>query len=229
MEPSFPQFHLLPAELRSKVWRFAIPCRIIPVKLKMDLDTWNAATEEDSLLTHYRVVYDGQVPQLPSVGLVNREAHHEIMRHYKPIRLDRDAVKRALGYEEVDDMAINTIKTMCNSSRISLFDPERDVLEWRAPQHWIIPNYETLRPLFVAACLSVRHVSIHFQASLQSHLDIIASAVFDQDQPLETLTITMGDTHERGSRYRLARCPSESEALRPDFVDIQRILSQYSA
>ncbi|OTA77307.1 hypothetical protein M434DRAFT_402364 [Hypoxylon sp. CO27-5] len=226
MESSFPQFRLLPAEIRCKVWRFAIPSRTIPARLKLDLDTWNAATETDLLLTHYRVIYDRQVPLLPSAGLVNHEAHHEIMKRYKPLRLSRDAVKHALGYQEVDDTAFNT---MCNSSRISSFNPECDVLEWMAPQHWTVFDFEKLCPLFVAACLSVRHVSFHFQDYLQARLEVIALAVLDPDQPLETLTITLGPSVERVSRYRLARCPYKSEAPHGDYKDIPRILSQYAA
>ncbi|KAI0106582.1 hypothetical protein F4776DRAFT_657687 [Hypoxylon sp. NC0597] len=226
MESSFHQFCLLPAEIRCKIWRFAIPCRIIPARLKLDLDTWNAATETDLLMTHYRVIYDGQRPLLPSAGLVNHEAHHEMIKRYKPLRLSRDAVKHALGYQKVDDTAFNTI---CDSSRISSFNPECDVLEWMAPQRWIVPDFEKRCPLFIAACLSVRHVSFHFQEKTPTRLDIIALAVLDPDQPLETLTITMRRTAERVFRSRLARRPSKPEALQGGFEDIHRILLQHAA
>ncbi|KAI1140037.1 hypothetical protein F5Y05DRAFT_376945 [Hypoxylon sp. FL0543] len=224
MEPLFPQFRHLPAELRCAIWRFAVPRRNVPVKLKMDLDTWNAATEWDSLLIHYRVVHDGQAPPLPSVGLVNHEAHDEIMKHYKPLQLRRNAVKRALRNHEVDDTAFDTIR---GSSRISLFHLECDVLEWRAPQHWLT-NYQVLYPLFVAACLSVRHVSIYFQDRLHPQIMTIALAVLDEDQPLQTLTTIMGRPPERVFHYRVARRPSQPEAFQTDIDDVRRILSQYS-
>ncbi|KAI1407106.1 hypothetical protein F5Y13DRAFT_175668 [Hypoxylon sp. FL1857] len=229
MESSFPQFGLLPAEIRCKIWRFAIPRRIVPVRLKLDLDTWNAATEADSILSHYRVTYDGQAPLLPSVGLVNHEAHYEIINNYKPLQLDRNSVRQALGLQTTESTAFSTI---CDSSRISSFNPDRDVLEWMAPHRWAIPSLDKLRPLLLGACLPVRHVSFQFQTLsilLFNNLKILACAVLDQDQPLETLTLTMEYPTERVHRYRLARRPSNPEVLKGDLGDVQRILLRYSA
>lgn len=54
---TFPQFAQLPAELRRKIWRRALPRRVVHLRLKMDMNAWNWATEGD-WWTHYRVAAD---------------------------------------------------------------------------------------------------------------------------------------------------------------------------
>ncbi|KAI1400574.1 hypothetical protein F4819DRAFT_461154 [Hypoxylon fuscum] len=211
MEPSFPQFGLLPAEIRCKIWRFAIQPRVVLARLKMDMDSWNAATEEDWMQIHLRLTCDGKEPALPLLVLVNHEARHEIMSLYgQPFRISKDAVKRSSPVD-LDDA---TVDTMCNSSRMSQFYPESDVLTWVQAIRWSGNDPMTPCPLFLAACLSVRHVDIHADKSMYTQLDVLALAVLDQDQPLETLTITkpivLGQVP---NQYRLARRPAAPRLL----------------
>ncbi|KAI1778500.1 hypothetical protein F4818DRAFT_406257 [Hypoxylon cercidicola] len=226
LEYSFPQFSRLPAELRCKIWRFAIPRRTIPARLKLDLDAWNAATEAD-WMQHYRVEFDGPVPPLPPLPLVNHEARYEITRSYsKPLEISGDAVKRSLGDRSVDDA---TFEDMCGSSRISRFNPECDVLEWKDPKRWLPHIPQQPHPLFLAACLSVRHVSLQYEASMHKQLEALTLAVLDSDQPLETLTVTLVlPSEEQAHQFRLARRPSSLRLLGKEEKDIRAILSQHS-
>ncbi|XXH04058.1 Bifunctional purine biosynthesis protein PurH [Hypoxylon texense] len=233
-QSSFPQFSQLPAELRCKIWRFAIPRRTIPARLKLDLDAWNAATEAD-WMQHYRVVFDGPVPSLPPLPLVNHEARYEITRSYsKPLEISRAAVAQSLGTRSgvvVDDA---TFEDLCAASRIVRFNPECDVLEWKNPKRWMpgVPSPQQLlqpHPLFLAACLSVRHVSLEYEGSMHKQLEALAAAVFDRDQPLETLTVALVlPSEEQKHQFRLARRPSSLRLLDKDEKDVRAILSQHS-
>ncbi|KAI1394435.1 uncharacterized protein F4822DRAFT_388167 [Hypoxylon trugodes] len=204
MEPSFPQFRDLPAELRCKIWRMAIPRRIVSARLKLDLDAWNAATETDWMQVHYRVVPDDRKSFLNPVALVNHEARHEMTKNYKPLRISRKAVEKSLGTRIMD------LDAFCGSSRIPWFNPEYDVLGWTEPKRWSTGCNEQPCPLFLAACLSVRYVEFKLDVSMNTQLEILAFAVLDRDQPLETLTIIV---KEDGPRYRLTRRPPNSKFL----------------
>ena len=68
---TFPQFNLLPTELRLKIWMNAIPRRTIAVQFKEDLDAWNWATEPNWWLCD-DIKPSRPRPQLPSVAYVNR-------------------------------------------------------------------------------------------------------------------------------------------------------------
>ncbi|KAI1767138.1 hypothetical protein GGR53DRAFT_144225 [Hypoxylon sp. FL1150] len=226
-EPSFPQFSQLPAELRCKIWRFAIPRRTIPARLKLDLDAWNGATESD-WMQHYRVVFDGPEPSLPPLPLVNHEARYEITRNYsKPLEISRAAIKQSLGTRSVDDA---TFEDLCASSRISRFNPECDVLEWKNPMRWLPRiSQQQPHPLFLAACLSVRHISLEYDPSMHKQLEAITAAVLDKDQPLETLTITLIlPSEDQGHQFRLARRPAHLRLIDKDEKDVRAILSQHS-
>ncbi|KAI8965232.1 hypothetical protein F5Y11DRAFT_313378 [Daldinia sp. FL1419] len=233
MVSSFPQFPLLPAELRYKIWRFAIPHRNVPVRLKLDLDAWNAATESDWVQVHYRIIPDAEnrIPPLPRLARVNREAWHEVIKSYKPLRVSKDTIRRSLGTQSVDETALDI---MCSNSTIAQFNVDRDVLEWAEPRRWSTGTRELPYPIFLAACLSVRHVSMEYNLSMHTQLETLALAVLDQDQPLETLTISVNVEFRTGkidSRFRLAKSPPEpSIFFLEKFVewkDVDDILSQY--
>lgn len=227
-DSSFPQFSQLPAELRCKIWRFAIPRRTIPARLKLDLDAWNGATETD-WMQHYRVVFDGPEPSLPPLPLVNHEARYEITRSYsRPLAISSAALKQSLGARSLDDAEF---EDMCASSRISRFNAECDVLEWKDPKRWLPRSMQLQQPhpLFLAACLSVRHVSLEYEASMHRQLEALTAAVLDKDQPLETLTVTLVLPNEdQGHQFRLARRPANLRLLDKDEKDVRAILSQHS-
>ncbi|KAI1371104.1 hypothetical protein F4677DRAFT_318319 [Hypoxylon crocopeplum] len=209
MECSFPQFSLLPAELRCRIWRSAIPRRTVRARLKWDLDAWNGAEEGEWMHIFYGVVPDGRVTALPPVSLVNHEARYEIMKSYnKPLQISRDTVVRSLGGVSVPDSAIDC---MTDSSTIPRFDPDHDVLEWTGTGRWGTKEENSPRPLFLAACLSVRHVSIEYDVSMYTQLEVLAVGLLDQDQPLETLTITVKNVEysikEGRAQFRLAKHP----------------------
>ncbi|KAI0095395.1 hypothetical protein F4814DRAFT_187481 [Daldinia grandis] len=231
MDSSFLQFRLLPAELRYKIWRLAIPYRFVPARLKLDLDAWNAATESDWVQVHYRIIHDERMSPLPRLALVNHEARQEIIKSYKPLKISRDTVRRSLGTQSIDEMALGI---MCGSSRITQFNVESDVLEWAEPRRWSTGTRELPYPIFLAACLSVRHVSIEYDLSMHTQLETLALAVLDQDQQLETLTIGLNVELRSGkldSQFRLARSPPGLSLFFLDkFVewkDVDDILSQY--
>ncbi|KAI1466245.1 uncharacterized protein F4812DRAFT_100925 [Daldinia caldariorum] len=231
MDSSFPQFQFLPPELRHKIWRLAIPHRIVPARLKLDLDAWNAATESDWVQIHYRIIPDGRAPPLPRLALVNHEARHEIIKSYKPLQISRDAVKRSLGTQSVDEVALGI---MCSSSKITRFNVESDVLEWGEPRRWTTGTRELPYPIFLAACLSVRHVSLEYDLAMHTQLETLALAVLDQDQQLETLTIGVNVEFRSGkldSRFRLARSPPGPSIFFlekfEEWKDVDDILSQY--
>ncbi|KAI2465400.1 hypothetical protein F4781DRAFT_26826 [Annulohypoxylon bovei var. microspora] len=224
MEPSFPQFRLLPPEIRCMIWNFAITRRIVPVRPKWDSearDDIDEEEEEDWEQFYMRVVYDGPVPLL-SIALVNHEARHEI--GMKPLLIDRETIRWSLGNLKVSDTVFDTL---CESSRIPWFNPQRDVLKWREPHRcvgwW---DYLWSRPVFLAACLSVRHISVGYKKAMRKQLEVLALAVLDPTRSPETLTITYeGYT----TKHRLARHPSGPKAfLTDDWENLELLLFDHS-
>ncbi|KAI0383413.1 hypothetical protein F5Y04DRAFT_251257 [Hypomontagnella monticulosa] len=250
MESSFPQFRHLPSELRCKIWRLAIPGRTVFVRLKLDLDAWNAATETDWMQTHYRLVPDGQLPPLPAVALVNREAWHEVMTAYAPFRISEDVRRRTHAsfstcmMGELDRGAVRpsaddaALDLMYDGARVPHFNMDTDALEWSSPGRWATKSFREPCLLFLAACLSVRYVSIEYDQSMCVQLEDLVLAFLDPDQPLETLTI--GGIESRYAdrfltkipRFRLARTPPGPKYFlksKEDLDDLDTILARHEA
>lgn len=223
-QPIFPQFALLPAELRLRIWRYAAPRRTIPVRLKQDLDAWNWASNLDWWM-HYNVVPDGQSPSpVPAVLLVNTEARAEVVKQYQhPLRIDRDHVRRTTRvpdeYESVHDGDEQTSKSfdkMCDASSVRPFHPYCDVLEWAETWRWHRDAMTNTTPLFLGACLSVRHVSIEYALWMCGPLLRLAKAVVSEKHPtqLSTITVTINQPRERRqTQYRLAKRPPSAVPL----------------
>ncbi|KAI2625049.1 hypothetical protein GGR54DRAFT_594638 [Hypoxylon sp. NC1633] len=209
MEPSFPQFSRLPVELRCTIWRLVIPSRTVCVRLNLDLNAWNGATAGDYLHAYYRIVLSDPNSPLPrpTVSLVNRESRNEVTSIYSnAFQIGRDVIKRALGNVSVSDEVLDTL---CNSCKISQFKSECDVLQWAASQLWGTNTGLDPCPLFLAASLSVKHVSIEYECSMATQLVVLAMAVLDPNQTLETMTVSLQAPFARNIKYhfRLAPCP----------------------
>ncbi|KAI8630049.1 hypothetical protein F5Y19DRAFT_484466 [Xylariaceae sp. FL1651] len=211
MEFTFPQFGLLPTELRCQIWRHSLPCRIIPARLRLNLDTWNSATEDDWWL-HYNVVLDGKEPPLPPAALVNREARFEIEKCYKmPLQIDKERVTKAQRTLPLDEIALDR---SCERSHIPKFHPQYDVLEWTKIERW--GTEPALLDLFFWACLSVEHVSIEYTPCLSWQLEELAFAVLDQAQSPRTLTFKLRQSTGSYRQFRLAKCSSKLRRLEVD-------------
>ncbi|KAI0473191.1 hypothetical protein GGR56DRAFT_603732 [Xylariaceae sp. FL0804] len=210
MDPGFPRFSELPAELRCHIWRLAIPCRFVSVRLRLDLDGWNSSTESD-WSTHYRVELDGPdyrthpPPGPPSLAGVNHEARAEVLSHYGP-SLPPSTLKRTDRGWPVGEGA-----------EIPWFNAQSDVLSWARVNRWP-PNSD----LFARTCLSVQHVEVensHTNTGLAHQLFRLAAAVLDPAQPLQTLTVlqqlyTPGSWGRFACRYRVVRRPPSPRVLR---------------
>ncbi|KAH7025708.1 uncharacterized protein B0I36DRAFT_328954 [Microdochium trichocladiopsis] len=220
--PLFPQFALLPAELRLRIWSFAAPRRTIPVRLKQDLDAWNWASNLDWWM-HYNVVPDGQGPSvIPAVLLVNTEARREAIKQYRqPLRIERDHVKRGIRRsrepeldQNLDQQSSKSFDKMCDASSVKPFHEFCDVLEWAETWRWHRDAMTNTTPLFLGACLSVRHVSIEYALWMFGHLETLAKAAMSKRHPtsLQTITVTINQPRERRqTQYRLAKRPRASQ------------------
>ncbi|KAH9907068.1 hypothetical protein F4778DRAFT_612393 [Xylariomycetidae sp. FL2044] len=225
---SFPQFSLLPSELRCKIWRLALSRRIIPVRLRIDLDTWNSSTEAD-WWTNYRVFEDATPLPVPPGLLVNHEARHEIAPFYRePLTIDRAVLEAILKWPAFSSLSSaaavgeSGLRGMCDGRRIPRFNRDFDVLEWAGTRRWASPAGRAMQrgqPLFLAACLSVRHVSLEINDSMHYQLETLAFAVLDRDQPLQTLTIRDDSPHQCRmddrlvGEFRLARRPAAAREI----------------
>ncbi|KAJ1326203.1 2EXR family [Microdochium nivale] len=237
---SFPQFALLPAELRLRIWRFAAPRRTVPVRLKQDLDAWNWASNLDWWM-HYNVVSDNNNPhkqqhdaaapdynKIPAVLLVNTEARGELIKQYRePLRINRELVKwlslrpwegplatvglaANLGLGQPQQPASESFDRMCDAPSVKPFHPEFDVLEWAETWRWHRDATTNTTPLFLGACLSVRHVSLEYAVWMSQPLGTLARMITEKrsDISLQTITVTVNQPRKRRqSQFRLARKP----------------------
>lgn len=227
---TFPQFNLLPTELRLKIWRDAIPRRTIAVRFKEDLDAWNWATEpnwwlcDDLKLDRVR-----PRPRLPSVAYVNREARAEVLKWYdRSPKVDREAA-RWLVPEQVDREGGDP--TLIRKPEIQRLNLDRDVIEWPDPYQRRRPrNYDGDYALFLGACLGLRHVSIEYVGRGHFLFEKMAAAVLDTTQSLQTLTVTVVD-RKRKHQYqvRLARRPRNPVALVQNVKKVGAALRRHSA
>ncbi|KAI2638648.1 hypothetical protein GGS26DRAFT_352851 [Hypomontagnella submonticulosa] len=122
---------------------------------------------------------------------------------------------------------------MYDGSRIPHFNPDTNALEWNSTGRWATKSWREPCPLFLAACLSVRYVSVEYDRSMCVQLEDLVLALLDPCQPLETLTISGIESHPsfhvKYPRYRLARTPPgpryflEKEA---DVEELDAILSR---
>ncbi|KAI0179402.1 hypothetical protein GGR52DRAFT_304791 [Hypoxylon sp. FL1284] len=228
-EPSFPQFRRLPAELRCKIWRLAVPRRTVSVRAEAETVAVDGAPP-GVVHWQYRVVCDGPAPPLPRLGLVSHEAYYETVRCYsKPLAIDRGAAVRALESHppaDNDDESATPEELARARLEMAPFSASRDVLEWREPPRR--QQGPLLRPVFVAACLSVRHASVAYDSSMHGELLALAAAVLDARQPLETLTVTLAlPRYDYCHRFRLAKRPASVRMLGEGDTDVKPILSRH--
>ncbi|KAI1870544.1 uncharacterized protein JN550_005087 [Neoarthrinium moseri] len=92
------------------------------------------------------------------------------------------------------------------------FHPDLDILCWRDTQRWASCGDAQLRtfvhPLFLAASLSVRYVSVDYVPSMAGLLEVLALSVLDTRRPLEGLELRVRNPSDcRLLRFRLCRVP----------------------
>lgn len=219
MEASFPQFSLLPAELRCKVWRYALPQRTVFFRLKMDMDAWNWASESD-WWAHYVLTGDHKsatattttTQQLPSLLLVNHEARFESAKTYKQLAIDKAVLKRCLSNEPVVDSSLERMRNLKKTPRLNV---DNDILEWAHVKRWSRNNPARCSALFLAASMSVQHVVVEYDHYLHTSLLSLALSVMDVESPLKSLTLKVFDASvQKQVTYRIAAVPDRVPVIR---------------
>ncbi|KAF7531744.1 hypothetical protein G7054_g8603 [Neopestalotiopsis clavispora] len=219
MEASFPQFSLLPAELRCKVWRYALPQRTVFFRLKMDMDAWNWASESD-WWAHYVLTGDHKsatattttTQQLPSLLLVNHEARFESAKAYRQLTIDKAVLKRCLSNEFVVDSSLERMRNLKKTPRLNV---DNDILEWAHVKRWSRNNPARCSALFLAASMSVQHVVVEYDHYLHTSLLSLALSVMDVESPLKSLTLKVFDASvQKQVTYRIAAVSDRVPVIR---------------
>ncbi|KAK7957030.1 uncharacterized protein PG986_006252 [Apiospora aurea] len=222
MPAEFHQFGLLPLEIRYKIWRYTLPCRVVNLRLKPNIDVRNWAPPGDWWL-HYVLDHDDDADQdsdteqsaassssssLPSVLLTCYEAYQELARHYRPIPLDQPLLKRSLGGDAVWERD-STPAEDYSAARLTRFCRDNDTLRWAGTSRWGLSVRSPANPLFLAASLAVRRVVVEYAPAVASQLEVLALAVLDVEQPLERLElVATNPSGGRRLRFRLRETPS---------------------
>ncbi|ORY69059.1 uncharacterized protein BCR38DRAFT_482531 [Pseudomassariella vexata] len=213
MELSFPQFSLFPAELRVKIWQHALPQRTVYVRLRMNMDAWNWASESD-WWAHYMLSSDYMYPESPPPALffVNHESRAETRKFYRRLSIDRELLKQYLftatdheQYGVSDDVEDTALERTCNAGKTPWFNVDTDVLEWKQ---------------------SSAGAAITLPSTLISAL---VFAVLDRRTVVKSLTIKMRDviTEEKWA-LRLVRSPARRRVLEVG-DDVGAVLKEYGA
>ncbi|KAH8671643.1 hypothetical protein BX600DRAFT_459435 [Xylariales sp. PMI_506] len=248
-DTTFPRFGQLPPELRCKIWRQALAPRNIYFRVKMDMDAWNWASEED-WWAHYMLTgdYNGSSastpPPPPSLLLVNHEARAEALRAYRPLHVDRNLLRRCIADDSVNE---HSLARMCNLTKTPWVNSSTDILEWAHVKRWSCNNPPRCRALFLAASMSVQHISVEYDPNLHQSLVALALAVLDVESCLKSLTIKVAaagwTSRSAGSggynqqqqpqqpeyhEFRLARIPIRARVLR-DYAGLGPLLSRGGA
>jgi hypothetical protein len=224
MDSSFPQFVLLPPELRCKIWRYALPRRTINFRLKMDMDAWNWAEDSD-WWSNFFITEDFPHTggRLPAVCFVNRESRGELTKLYKPFKIREGLLERISRDHSGEEASANLRK--CDETLTPRFNPSTDVMKWSRIHRWSQNTQEKHSPLFLAAALSATHMDIEIDKSMTRPLTILTLAVIAPSGPLKTLQMSCG-----GPQYRLARVPTFTRRLQfQDEEHIGGILSDQGA
>lgn len=189
---SFPLFSHLPAELRLKIWRLGLPRRVVPIRLKLDMDAWNWANDDDWWKQYNLQAVKPRVP-LPQMRLACRESLHEVTPLYTDFSISERIWKRCLSISDDHDASGSAAprkESAIHQHRprdLPRLNPSTDVLHW---PYYKPGFHEESLPLFVAACLSARHVSVEIEGhSLHETFETLTMAVLDPAGPLETLTL----------------------------------------
>ncbi|KAH8193785.1 hypothetical protein TruAng_012051 [Truncatella angustata] len=213
MEATFPHFSSLPAELRCKVWKFALPQRTVNFRLKMDMDAWNWASESD-WWAHYVLTgdYHSAAATQPALLLVNHEARFESRKAYKQLAIDKAVLQRCLADDAVVDGRLERMRNLNKTPRLNL---DHDILEWAHVKRWSRNNPVKCGALFLAASMSVQHVVVEYDHYLHTSLVSLAFSVLDVESPLRSLTIKVADAvaHKQYT-YRVTCVPDQAPMLR---------------
>lgn len=213
MEANFPQFGLLPAELRCKVWQYALPQRTVFFRLKMDMDAWNWASESD-WWAHYVLTgdYKSASATQPPLLLVNHEARFESRKAYRQLAIEKDVLKRCLANETVIDHSFERMRNLKKTPRLNV---DNDILEWAHVKRWSRNNPTRCGALFLAASMSVQHVVVEYDHYLHTSLLSLAFSVMDVESPLKSLTIKVVDASvQKQIAYRITAVPDRAPVAR---------------
>lgn len=222
MDLTFPQFALLPAELRCKIWRQALPRRTVAFRLKMDMDAWNWSSEDDWWM-HFYVAADYPTSTIPAVCFTNHEAYGELSKLYQPFKLQIESLRWAF-YERFAEES--TLIRMCEQARTPRFNADLDIMEWTRIHRWSQTSVEKYSPLFLATIATVRHASFERDPSTLPPLRILEAMVLNPKCLLETITITLKG--EKKLRFRLAPVPDSDHRLR-EGDNIHQVLKTHGA
>jgi hypothetical protein len=194
MDATFPKFNHLPPELRCKIWRHALPQRTIYFRLKMNMDAWRWAPETD-WWAHYLLIGDYNSTATPrprpALLLVNHEARAESLKAYRRLQVDKDVLKKCLADDSVDDRRLERMRNLTRTPKFSL---DTDILEWAHVKRWSRNNPASCAALFLAASMSVQHITVEYDYHLHNSLVALAFAVLDVKSPLRSLTIKVPAT-----------------------------------
>ncbi|KAK6214009.1 hypothetical protein LQW54_004783 [Pestalotiopsis sp. IQ-011] len=242
---SFHLFTQLPMELRLKIYHLALTPRTVPVRLRLDLDAWNWSTEKDWWTT-YAVVPDKEFPSSPMPSVLGScyEARRELSGLYGCLEIERSILESLLGpgsgklHPSDDDDGAETeadqvdkssstkklLESLLSGSqgrRRPRFNPDRDILAWREPRRWACCGDAQLRtlvhPLFLAASLSVRRVSVEYVPCMADLLEVLAFGVLDgSGGRLDALDVRVQNPSDcRVLRFRLCRVPETTRFSSP--------------
>lgn len=116
--------------------------------------------------------------------------------------------------EPLTERLVENLLSHRGKHRRPRFNADHDILEWREPRRWVCCGDQQLRtlvhPLFLAATLSVRRVSIEYVSCMADLLEVMALAVLDSSSGsrLDTLDISVKNPSDcRVLRFRLCRLP----------------------
>lgn len=243
---SFHLFSQLPVELRLKIYHLALTPRTVPVRLRLDLGAWNWSTEKDWWTT-YAVVPDKEFPSSPMPLVLDAcyEARRELSGLYGGLEIERNILESLLepGSGKLDSSSDNDDETEADKGdkssstkkllesllsgsqgrRRPRFNPDRDILAWRDPRRWACCGDAQLRtlvhPLFLAASLSVRRVSVEYVPCMADLLEVLAFGVLDGGggARLDALDVRVQNPSDcRVLRFRLCRVPETTRFLSPE-------------
>lgn len=228
MEAAFPKFSCLPPELRCKIWRHALPQRTIYFRLKMDMNAWKWAPETD-WWAHYLLIgdYNSITPDpRPALLLVNHEARAESLKSYRRLMVDKTILKRCLADDSVDD---NRLERMRNLTMTPKFSLDTDILEWAHVKRWSRNSHASCAALFLAASMSVQHITVEYDYHLHDSLVALAFAVLDVKSPLRSLTVKLAAMcSAEYSCFRIAQLPDHVTTVRRG-DDVEDALHHYQA
>ncbi|KAK9770564.1 hypothetical protein AB5N19_11385 [Seiridium cardinale] len=189
------------------------PRTVLPAVLSARYEAWKELKGLYGGLRIDRAILETLLETLSESG-DNRESQTTEVIDDEGVSLDEGGPRSSRKSDNLfSKRLVENLLSMQQERRRPPFNRHQDVLMWKDTQRWVScgdTQLQTLvHPLFLASCLSVRHVRIEYVSCMANLLEVLAFGVLDERRELDSLDLSVRNPSDcRVLRFKLCRTPA---------------------